>query len=285
VVVRVGDRNHFGVALEPDGVQALLSRVLGRPLGLPRQDAELGSALSGAAAALVVQVARRLTSAPAVLASTPSHDPFELEATLLVEHQAFALTIRAWIDSAPVERRLHRERLKLLRVELPLIVGLSLGRRAELAAMGPGDAWFPGEGFWIDRSLRGRGALAAPGSELGVWVDLAPDGSVVLRGGCAELSADAEPAAPEVMAEPTAEPSIESLVADAPVVVRVELGTVSVNAGDVAALRPGDVLETGKRLGEPVVLRVAGRAIARGDLVDVEGELGVRIREIIGGEP
>ncbi|HVJ14116.1 MAG TPA: hypothetical protein VM686_01690, partial [Polyangiaceae bacterium] len=64
IVVRVGERDHYGVAIEPDGVQALLSRVLGRPLGLPRQELELGSALSGAAAALVVQVARRLTNEP-----------------------------------------------------------------------------------------------------------------------------------------------------------------------------------------------------------------------------
>ena len=71
----------------------------------------------------------------------------------------------------------------------------------------------------------------------------------------------------------------------APVVVRVEIGTVSVNAGDVASLRPGDVLHTGKRLAEPVVLRVGGRAIARGDLVDVEGELGVRVRELLVREP
>jgi flagellar motor switch/type III secretory pathway protein FliN len=81
------------------------------------------------------------------------------------------------------------------------------------------------------------------------------------------------------MADP--DPSLENLVAEAPVVVRLELCTVSLNAGEVAALRPGDVIETGSRLGQPVVLRVAGRAIARGDLVDVEGELGVRIRELL----
>jgi flagellar motor switch/type III secretory pathway protein FliN len=35
-------------------------------------------------------------------------------------------------------------------------------------------------------------------------------------------------------------------------------------------------------LGEPVVLRVAGRAVARGELVDVEGTVGVRVREVFG---
>jgi len=128
--------------------------------------------------------------------------------------------------------------------------------------------------------------MAPPASELGVWVDLAPDGAVVLRGGCAELRADAELGSADSMAtDPPPQASLESLVAEAPVVVRVELGTVSINAGAVASLQPGDVIETGQRVGQPVTLRVAGRAIARGDLVDVEGELGVRIREIVRSEP
>ncbi len=286
VVVRVDDRNHYGVAIEPAGIQALLSRVLGRPLGLTRQELELGHALSGAAAALVVQVARRLSGAPVVLAHPPSHDAFELEATILVEREAFAVAVRAWIDSPAADERSDPERLRMLEVDLPLIVGLGLAKRSDLATLGVGDAWFPGEGLWIDRALVGRGALAAPGSELGVWVDLAPGGSVVLRGGSAELRADAEPAATaHAMADSPPQTTLESLVAEAPVVVRVELGTVSLNAGEVAALRPGDVIETGQRLGQPVVLRVAGRAIARGDLVEVEGELGVRIRELLGQEP
>jgi flagellar motor switch protein FliM len=42
------------------------------------------------------------------------------------------------------------------------------------------------------------------------------------------------------------------------------------------------VIETGRRIAEPVTLRVAGQVVARGELVDVEGELGVRIRELFG---
>ncbi len=70
---------------------------------------------------------------------------------------------------------------------------------------------------------------------------------------------------------------------DAPLVVRVELGVVTMTAREWARLRPGDVIETGRRIAEPVVLRIAGRAVAKGELVDIEGELGVRIREL-GGE-
>jgi flagellar motor switch/type III secretory pathway protein FliN len=70
---------------------------------------------------------------------------------------------------------------------------------------------------------------------------------------------------------------------EAPLVVRIEIGSVSMTARDWAALRPGDVIESGRRINEPVVLRVAGREVARGELVDVEGEIGVRVREILTG--
>jgi flagellar motor switch/type III secretory pathway protein FliN len=79
--------------------------------------------------------------------------------------------------------------------------------------------------------------------------------------------------------------SIEEAVLDAPIVVRVEVGAVSMTAAEWARLRAGDVIETGRRLNEPVVLRVAGREVARGELCDIEGELGVRIRELANGEP
>ncbi len=70
---------------------------------------------------------------------------------------------------------------------------------------------------------------------------------------------------------------------DAPLVVRVELGSVSMSAGEWAALEAGDVIETCQRISEPVVLRCAGREVARGELVEVEGQVGVRITELVGG--
>ncbi len=101
-----------------------------------------------------------------------------------------------------------------------------------------------------------------------------------------ELALDVLPAEAQaaMAADDKAQDALAQIALDAPVVLRIELGSVSLNAGDLAALKPGDVLETGKRLGEAVTLRVGGRAIARGDLVDVEGELGVRIRELVGRE-
>jgi flagellar motor switch/type III secretory pathway protein FliN len=74
--------------------------------------------------------------------------------------------------------------------------------------------------------------------------------------------------------------TITETALEAPVVVRVELGTVILQAREWGALSPGDVIETGRRIAEPVVLRVAGQEVARGELVNIDGELGVRIREL-----
>lgn len=64
---------------------------------------------------------------------------------------------------------------------------------------------------------------------------------------------------------------------DAPVVVRVELGTVEMKAREWAELAPGDVIALGRRVGDPAILRVGGVELARGELVQVDGEYGVRI--------
>jgi type III secretion protein Q len=64
--------------------------------------------------------------------------------------------------------------------------------------------------------------------------------------------------------------------------VRVELGAVTMSAREWAALIPGDVVSVGRRIGDLASLRVAGIEVARGELVDIDGELGVRIRTLGG---
>jgi type III secretion system YscQ/HrcQ family protein len=71
--------------------------------------------------------------------------------------------------------------------------------------------------------------------------------------------------------------SLLAALGDAPVVVRVEIGVAQMPAREWAELGPGDVVALGRRIAEPVILRVGGREVARGELVDLEGEVGVRI--------
>jgi type III secretion system YscQ/HrcQ family protein len=70
------------------------------------------------------------------------------------------------------------------------------------------------------------------------------------------------------------------LAADAPLEISVELARFSLTLGELGRTAPGDVLVTGRRIGEQVTLRVGGRALAQGELVDVEGEIGVRLLSV-----
>ena len=67
------------------------------------------------------------------------------------------------------------------------------------------------------------------------------------------------------------------LLDDVTVAMVVELGRVMVSAADVMGLRPGQVVELSRSPGEPVDLVVDGKRIGKGELVEIDGELGVRI--------
>ena len=83
------------------------------------------------------------------------------------------------------------------------------------------------------------------------------------------------------VSQPASNPELGTLALDAPLEIHVELARFSVTLGELQRMTAGDVLQTGQRIGEAVTLRVAGRAIARGELVDVEGEVGVRVTQFL----
>jgi type III secretion system YscQ/HrcQ family protein len=64
--------------------------------------------------------------------------------------------------------------------------------------------------------------------------------------------------------------------------VRVELGARRISLDELARMRAGQVLELGCRATDPVELIAEDRRIARGELVDIEGRLGVRITQLLG---
>lgn len=68
-----------------------------------------------------------------------------------------------------------------------------------------------------------------------------------------------------------------TMLAAAPIEVVAEIGRIVMRADEVAALRAGSILELGPLSPQTVELRVGGRGWARGELVDVDGKLGVRL--------
>jgi len=150
--------------------------------------------------------------------------------------------------------------------------------------------------------------------------DLGPDFTVVplIGSGIAAavlfqdhlLDAVAEPAdaahvvaepAPVVAPTPVAEAPVvaPTPVAEAPVValphrgiemlhgvdmeVTVELGRTRMTVRDLLALTPGAVLELDRAAGSPADLLVNGRLIARGEVVVVDEDFGLRLTEIVDG--
>jgi len=69
---------------------------------------------------------------------------------------------------------------------------------------------------------------------------------------------------------------------DAPIEVSIELARVRLPLEELAALGPGSILETRRPIGEAVILRAGGETIASGELVDVDGEIGVRLIDVAG---
>ena len=65
-----------------------------------------------------------------------------------------------------------------------------------------------------------------------------------------------------------------------PVELAVEIGRTRMTIGEALALGPGSVVTVGRLAGDPVELLVNGRVIARGEVVAIEEELGLRITEI-----
>ncbi|GMV38122.1 MAG: hypothetical protein AMXMBFR61_26300 [Fimbriimonadales bacterium] len=79
---------------------------------------------------------------------------------------------------------------------------------------------------------------------------------------------------------PQLDPSIEILL-DVPLDVTVELGRVRMLAKEVMELATGSIVELDRAAGEPVDVLVNGRAVARGEVVVIEDNFGVRVTEIL----
>jgi flagellar motor switch protein FliN/FliY len=91
------------------------------------------------------------------------------------------------------------------------------------------------------------------------------------------------PAAASVSAEVATEDPANGLelLLDIPLEISVELGRVRMLVREVVELGAGSIVEIDKTAGEPVDVMVNGRLVARGEVVVIEDNFGVRITEIL----
>jgi flagellar motor switch protein FliN len=78
-----------------------------------------------------------------------------------------------------------------------------------------------------------------------------------------------------------ADPNIARIL-DVPLQITVELGRTRKLIRDILELVPGSVVELDKLAGEPVDIMANGKQIAKGEVVVIDENFGVRITEIIG---
>lgn len=71
------------------------------------------------------------------------------------------------------------------------------------------------------------------------------------------------------------------LIMDVNVQVYVELGRSTMQVREVLGLGPGSVVELDKHAGEPVEVVVNNKTVARGEVVVIDENFGVRITEIV----
>lgn len=74
------------------------------------------------------------------------------------------------------------------------------------------------------------------------------------------------------------------LLKDVPIQVSVELGRTKMLIKDLLSLSSGSIIELDKLAGEPVDILVNGKLIAKGEVVVIDENFGVRITEIISPE-
>src|SRR4030088_1560261 len=67
-----------------------------------------------------------------------------------------------------------------------------------------------------------------------------------------------------------------------PVDLSVEMGRTRMTVGETLELRQGSIITLNRMAGEPVDLLINGTAIARGEVVVIDEQFGLRVTEVLG---
>jgi flagellar motor switch protein FliN len=102
----------------------------------------------------------------------------------------------------------------------------------------------------------------------------------------ADVDFSVDPAGGLLDALPDATPADDDVdlarLHNVPVELAVEIGRTRMTIGDTLGLGPGSIITLNRMAGEPVDLLVNGRPIARGEVVVIDEEFGLRVTEVLG---
>jgi type III secretion system YscQ/HrcQ family protein len=190
------------------------------------------------------------------------------------------LSVRAYVPErlslqhVPERPVLHD--LSHLGVTLVASAGSAQLPLATLRELAQGDVVVLDQSGLVRESSAWRGDVLAslPGSRCQLRCSIEEQGLRVADNACAEEHAMSTGHVHK--AGETGAPA-GSVPTDAAIELQVELARFSLSLGELQRLQVGDVLVTGRRIGERVSVRVSGQAFAEAELVDVDGEVGVRL--------
>ncbi len=93
-----------------------------------------------------------------------------------------------------------------------------------------------------------------------------------------------QPAQFQTFTAPTSQPVSQEnmgLIMDVPLEVTVELGRTKKSIAEILDFAPGTIIELDKIAGEPIDVLVNGKFVAKGEVVVIEENFGIRVTEII----
>jgi flagellar motor switch/type III secretory pathway protein FliN len=125
----------------------------------------------------------------------------------------------------------------------------------------------------VGRSAVGRAAIA----QLAVRDIITVERTLELQIGDGRIGLTATPRAVEATVSTGYLPRDMTLPDDAHLELTVQLGTTRMSLRALSELAVGQIVSLGRPLAGPFEVRAAGRLVGQGELVDVDGELGVRI--------
>lgn len=122
----------------------------------------------------------------------------------------------------------------------------------------------------------------AEAAMLAMLEDLPSDSSAA-KVGDIDFGSSAAKAEFQQLSEPAGETSARNidLLMDVNLPVSIELGRTKMSISDILALGPGSVVELAKLAGEPVDVMVNYKIVARGEVVVIDENFGVRITQLM----
>ena len=271
------------LAVDPLFAARLCDRVLGGRGAVPAVVRPLGPAERGVLAAVLAPIWDAL-GGTVDLGTTPGRNADVAPIVIRVGTEAVAGHVRLALaagDGVSDERRepLLRARAGRLRLAADVEIARTRLLYRELTGLTVGDAVvFDGvdaDVFAPSASWPGRLRVGAYAAALAI----AADGELSIIDGFGADGFRGQQGEENPMATTDSKLDATAVLASAPVEVVAELGRITLRGDQLLGLTAGAVLALGRGR-QNVSLRVAGEVWADGEIVDVDGQLGVRVTRV-----